>query len=611
MKKGLFAAIALSAGMLLAAPSVAFAQEIVIDGSQTDTQFTVNQDEDNTIVVKGDVVLNGTGDAFTINADTSLVFEQGATLTLTGYDNAFVVENATLSGGGWNITDGDGMDLFRLKTSGSLDVSSSVVLSGHGKTDTTSRAIVLGGNGAENQAISLASGTTLKASNFYRGVETGGAKNYTINGVDMNQSTFDFSDNDCGIALSYFDQNAHFQKCKLEVSNCLTSGIFMRQDNASLNGLYLDEVYINCVNASNLDQNDIAIRFHTVNFEIKDSYINIHNAWNTGLWICDGWDGGTKSIIDSTISVNNVFNKGAALYGPVMRRKAITLVPFGDWTINGCQIAMNGTDVNPLEGGLNIAADIKYDRNTLTAHPTYTGGKITLKDTSITTSNILGADIGVQVGQFLEIGEDVVIDNGGANDHFTVLCDDPDNGYPLAITIGSFQTKIMLDYDLEGLPAEAQASKRLTVTGGSYWSTRDTDLSFVNFDDLKFYDESVPINQFGDELTMIPLSDEKYDAALQENDALLLTSKSGSSSYSYKANNTTDDFVHYIWAPAYQVSFVGNDGSTTTAMVPAGWAFGDACDLPDGSWSFVNSDGEEQPFTSETVVNADLTVSAD
>ena len=133
MRKGLFAAIALSAGMLLAAPSVAFAQEIVIDGSQTDTQFTVNQDEDNTIVVKGDVVLNGTGDAFTINADTSLVFEQGATLTLTGYDNAFVVENATLSGGGWNITDGDGMDLFRLKTSGSLDVSSSVVLSGHGE----------------------------------------------------------------------------------------------------------------------------------------------------------------------------------------------------------------------------------------------------------------------------------------------------------------------------------------------------------------------------------------------------------------------------------------------------------------------------------------------
>ena len=39
MRKGLFAAIALSAGMLFAVPSVAFAQEIVIDGSQTDTQL--------------------------------------------------------------------------------------------------------------------------------------------------------------------------------------------------------------------------------------------------------------------------------------------------------------------------------------------------------------------------------------------------------------------------------------------------------------------------------------------------------------------------------------------------------------------------------------------
>lgn len=66
------------------------------------------------------------------------------------------------------------------------------------------------------------------------------------------------------------------------------------QDNAALDGLYIDNVHINCVNDIDLDKTDISIRFHSNNFGITNSIINIENAWNTGQWICDGWNGGEK-----------------------------------------------------------------------------------------------------------------------------------------------------------------------------------------------------------------------------------------------------------------------------------------------------------------------------
>lgn len=608
MKKGLFAAVALSMGMLFAVPSVALADGITMNGTQSETGSVVVDEGNSTITVSGQAALSGTGDAFVINEDASLVFSEGATLTLTGYNNAFVVENATLSGGGWNIIDGDGMDLFRLKTNGKLSINGAVTLDGAGNTNTTSRAVVLpSGSG---QAVTLQTGGSLAANDFFRGMETGGASGYIISGQGMDSSIFDFRNNDCGIALSYFDSNVKFADCKLEVSNCLSSGIFMRQDNASINGLYLDNVYINCVNNENLNQKDIAVRFHSVNFQITDSVINIQNAWNTGLWICDGWDkAGKKEITNTLINVNNVFDGGSGFYYSTMKRKAITLVPYGEWTIDGCTISMNGRTDNIMEGGLNVAADIKYDASSLTARPSYVGGKIVLKNSSITTSYINGADIGAQVGQYITIGDNVMVDNGHSDDHFTVLCDDPNNKFPLVLDFGFGPIVLELTYDVDDMP-DAQVSKRVEVVGGSYWSTRNEDLIFSDYDDerLKFYSESVPVNQYDDELDMVILSPEEYANALQDNGALLLTSKSGET-YDYFAQTvSTSDSNRYIWAQCYSVSFVYDDGTVEVVEVPCGWAVGAVAELPDGNWAYSNGDGVQIGLTNETVPTSDITV---
>ena len=195
-----------------------------------------------TITVKEDVTLTGTGDAFTINADTTLVFEDGASLTLSGYTNGFVVENATVISANMDINAASQMDVFRLRNAGELSLSGNNSIQGSSKEGTTNRAIVLEGGGAQYQAVTLAANSTLAANNFYRAVETGGAKHYTISGADMDSSTFNFQNNTVGMALSYFDEDANYKNCKLDVSNCDENGIFMRQDNAATWGLYFDGV---------------------------------------------------------------------------------------------------------------------------------------------------------------------------------------------------------------------------------------------------------------------------------------------------------------------------------------------------------------------------------
>ena len=617
MKKRIFASAMALAMALSLLPVSALAAEGEDTTENTATSITQNytltsattggnfslDGEDITLTIQGEVALDGDGDAFTINADATLVFAEGASLTLTGYDNAFVVENATLSGGGWVINDGDGMDLFRLKTSGKLNITSDVVLSGNGATDTTSRAIVLPGSGAQNQAIHLAANTTLEANDFYRGVETGGASNYTISGENRDTSVFDFSENDCGMYLSYFDSNAHFNKCKLEVSNCTTSGIFMRQDNASLNGLYIDNVFINCVNDELDNQEDIAIRFHTVNFEIKDSVINIENAWNTGLWICDGWDkNGTKEISDTTISVKKVYGQ-TELYGGAMRRKAITLVPYGEFLIDGCEIIMEGSGSDTMEGGLNIASDIQLNRSTMSAKPTIVDGTVKLQNTEIYTSRITGADVGVQVGQFLEIGENVVIENDHNDtnwtEHFTVLCDDYNNGYPGQILGIPFT----LQYDVSNLTEAQKSPNRLTVTGGNYWSTRDPNLKYLELDNCLFYEASIPVNVAGEDLTMFEVTSDAYSTYVTD-DKIVLRNSDGST-YDYKAAVTADGQTsRYIWAPAVTVTLVDTDGTSTEIKVPRGPAFGLTQTLENGNW--VTNDGDM--FTESTEVTEDITI---
>ncbi|WP_072375075.1 hypothetical protein [Thermophilibacter mediterraneus] len=551
MRKRLFATLMLAAGMLFAAPATALADGITMSGEVTGGTVTVDNTS-NTITVSGDATMNGTGNAFTINANTTLEFGPGATLALTGYDNAFVVSGATLSGGGWNITDGDGMDLFRLQSGGKLSIDDDVTLTGNGTdaaTDTiaASRAIVL--ESGSGQEVALADGQTLTANGFYRGMETGGASGYTISGQNSETSIFDFSDNDCGMALSYFDSSATYKNCKLEVSDCLTSGIFMRQDNAALAGLTIDGVWINCVNDENLDQADIAIRFHSNDFTIKDSKINIQNAWNTGLWICDGWNANEKNeILDTEIIVNHVEDNQGILdmFGGINHRKGITFVPYRRWEISGCTISLTNTG----EGGINIASDPQLNRNgsilpsSWTVTPGMHGGHVVLEDTRVTTSGILGADLGVQAGQWLEIGEGTVIDNGHASDHYTVLCDDLDQGYPVQVPLFGLQ---FVQYDTSGMSEENKSSDRIKVTGGSFWSTREEGVTYPGTD-YSFFEQSIPVNADGENLVMVEVTPDQLPSLVSD-DGRITVMKAGGGEYDYYLGFTSAEESCYLWIP--------------------------------------------------------------
>ncbi|WP_273397588.1 hypothetical protein [Thermophilibacter mediterraneus] len=546
MRRRLFATLMLAAGMLFAAPAAALADGITMNGTPTAGSITVDEGT-NTITVSGNATMSGNGDAFTINANTTLEFDPGATLTLTGYTNAFVVSNATLSGGGWNITDGDGMDLFRLKTGGKLSIDDDVTLAGNGTdaaTDTAaaSRAIVL--ESGSGQEVALVDGATLAASNFYRGMETGGASGYTISGQNRETSIFDFSDNDCGMALSYFDSNATYKNCKLEVSDCLTSGIFMRQDNAALAGLVIDDVWINCENDENLNQADIAIRFHSNDFTIQDSRINIQNAWNTGLWIYDGWNANPQNeIINTEITVNHVDENDSltSLLG-FTRRKAITFVPYRDWLVSGSTITINDTG----EGGINVASDPQINRNgslfpnAWTATLGMRGGKVIFEDTTINSTGVIGADLGAQVGQWIEIGKNTVINNGNSNEHYTILCDDASLGFPASTILGD----MLIPYDEDILTENDLNPNRVIVTGGSFWSSQRTD---IVYEGISVYEQSIPSLNDQEKLHMVTLTPEQY--ASYAINGVLTVKKSDESTYTYEVKNASADGNRYIWIP--------------------------------------------------------------
>ena len=606
MRKRLFATLMLAAGMLFAAPAAALADGITMNGAATGGTVTVD-DAANTITVSGNATMNGTGDAFEISSDATLVFQDGATLTLTGYDNAFVVSNATLSGGGWNITDGDGMDLFRLKTGGKLNVTSSVDLNGADSTNTTSRAIVLEGNNTEGQEVNLSANSTLAANGFYRGMETGGASGYTISGQNSETSIFDFSDNDCGMALSYFDSNVTYKNCKLEVSDCLTSGIFMRQDNAALDGLLIDGVWINCVNDvtkfGSDGQADIAIRFHSNDFTIKDTKINIQNAWNTGLWICDGWNTNEKNeILDTEISVKTVRTHNTIeLYGNADRRKAVTFVPYRPWVIDGCTITMQGSEDELMQGGMNIASDIQVSLSSFKARANMFGGTIKLQNTSVNTAFIEGADIGTQVGQFLEIGPNVVISNDHndatweGHKHYTALCDNVENGFRVQV-LGQY---VSIPYDTTNLTTAQGAPGRIKVYGGSMWSLQETDHDYHG---EVLYEESIPVNCAGESLTMFQVDGDAFADYANEDGSISLLDNSGNW-YDYGVSTPSPDSHRYIWAPKVTVTF-GDTGESID--VPRGACVGLVSEMKDGSW--VSPDGTA--FTADTLVTQDIVVSA-
>lgn len=542
MKKRLFSALlslCLAASLfpigVLAAEGDAATEKATVNVTAGTTNYTTT--EPTKFVVSGAVTLSGSGDAFTITQDAELVFETGASLTLTGYTNGFVVQNATLSGSGWVIHDGDGMDLIRLKTGGQLDITGDVDLNGFNK-NTSSRGIVLESTAANGgQQITLAANTTLAANAFYRGLETGGAKDYTISGAGMDSSTFDFKNNTVGMALSYFDENANYEDCKLDVSNCVENGIFMRQDNAAIWGLNFDGVNIHCVNST--DTSGIAIRFHAGPFRFDNSVMTIDGSTTTGLWIYDGWDATRtgSGISNSTITVKNVEGNALQYNG-----KAITMAICHDWIIDGSTIAVD----NCGYAGINLSNDTRVSGSFFegyTAVPGMVGGKLIITDSNVHSSNMLeinpsarsaSALFTVQVGQFLEFGDDVTAYSD--NDSLPiVMCAKGTDPYP-HFAGGFLPTSV--EYDLSDLAANLNTDLRFIMTGGS-----SKDLATHEYAVLR----NKPVDENGAVLSMVTLSETEY-SNLKNTDGTLTVTVNGES-YFYHASRAADDGNRYIWVP--------------------------------------------------------------
>ena len=507
---------------------------VTISGNYTLTPETTDEnfivEGNSTITVSGAVTLTGAGDALTITASTALVFEDGASLTLSGYANGFVVSDAVLTSKDMQITATSEMDVFRLKAKAELHLSGENDIQGCGKTGTANRAIVLESTPVdEGQTVTLAANSTLHANNFYRGMETGSAKDYTISGEGMESSVFDFSNNDCGIALSYFDQDANFKDCKLEVSNCTTSGFYMRQDNASIYGLYFNGVDINCINDVTVPT-DIAIRFHTGPFEFNNGKITIDGATTTGLWIYDGWnaDQGGSKIDQSTISISNVTDPRR------MEGKGITLAIGHEWNITDSTITFN----NCGYAGINLSNDTQFTWSGLsyTASPRMVGGTLVIKDSTISATEMQENDRSalfvIQVGQYLKLRDNVSVYNDNANQPITA-CALPTDPVPYWI-----MGILKVDAYYANLSDELNVADRYTVAGGSI---RDF---YVDSEGRR----NIPINDYGDKLELFTLSEDEF-ATYAENGILTLTANNGTS-YKYSATEAAPDGNYYIWAPA-------------------------------------------------------------
>lgn len=541
------------------------------------------------LIVSGNVTLNGSENAFTINADTELVFEEGASLTLNGYTNGFVVQNATLSGGGWVITDGDGMDLIRLKTGGKLNITDDVDLNGYSKTESASRGVILESTAANGgQQITLAENKALSANNFYRGLETGGAKDYIISGAGMSKSTFDFSGNDCGMALSYFDQNANFKDCKLEVSNCTTSGIFMRQDNAAIWGLNFNGVDINCVNTT--PTKDIAVRFHTGPFSMVNSKVTIDKSTTTGFWIYDGWDAArTGSKIENCeITVRNVTDNFIRDQG-----KAITFAICHDWTITDSTITIDNCGYS----GINLSNDTQVSQSgsNWIARANMVGGKLIVTDSTISSQNMDSrkgsTTFSIQVGQFLELGENAVVYND-TDEYPLVTCGKGSDPYP------HYRGGILLvnaTYDLSNLSEDLRTDDRYFVTGGSIHD---------NSNNPQVGDRNIPTNEAGEDLKQFAVSAAQFTEYTEDGTFSLINAENNM--YTYCAASADPDGYRYIWAPVATVTFSNGQ----TVEVPRGAAYGLTQATLEGSWYYTDAEGTLKPFTLETAVTGNMTVTA-
>lgn len=542
MKKRIFSvalslcmAFSLLPGTALATDGDGGTEQVTINVTSSQTNYTVGQPAK--LVVSGAVTLTGSGDAFTINADTTLEFAEGASLTLSGYTNGFVVENAIVTSEDMTITAASQMDVFRLRNAGGLSLSGDNSIQGSGKAGTTNRAIVLEGGGAQYQTVTLAANSTLAANNFYRGLETGGASNYTVSGAGMDSSTFNFQGNTVGMALSYFDEDANYEDCKLDVSNCDENGIFMRQDNAAIWGLNFDGVNIHCVN--NTPTSGIAIRFHAGPFRFDNSVMTIDGSTTTGLWIYDGWDATRtgSGISNSTITVKNVEGNVLQYNG-----KAITMAICHDWTIDSSTINVDTCGY----AGINLSNDTRVSGSFFegyTAVPGMVGGKLIITDSDIHSSNMLeinpsarsaSALFTVQVGQFLEFGDDVTAYSD--NDSLPiVMCAKGTDPYP-HFAGGFLPTSV--EYDLSDLAANLNTDSRFIMTGGS-----SKDLATHEYAVAR----NKPVDEDGTVLSMVTLTEEQYNNLKNTDGTLTITV--GGESYTYHVSRAADDGNRYIWVP--------------------------------------------------------------
>lgn len=594
MKRYLFGT-AMAACLIGALLTTAAAEEptgdITLTQETTGGNYTVS--EAGTITVQGQVSLTGTGDAFTIGADTQLVFEEGASLTLNGYTNGFVVQNATLSGGGWVITDGDGMDLIRLKTGGKLNITDDVDLNGNDQI-AGSRGIILQGGTGSAQEITLGSGVTVFANNFYCGMETGGADGYTVSGAGMDSSTLDFSGNARGLALYNGDKDATYENCKLEVSNCAESGVYMQQMSAAINNLVLDHVYINCVNTETVPSN-IPVRFQVGPFHFSDTTINIQNAENTGLWIYDGHIGDAfrdgSTLEDCTIIVKDIGDGG-----PNDTSKAVTLAPRHNWYFSGCTFDMD----NCGYGGINISCDPKRGSGlSMEVFPSIYGGNITITDTVISGTRMdadQSAVFGIQPGQTVTFGENVLISGDNSVD-YTILCNDGTESVPYDTIFGTFPLK----YNLSTLPEQYKTANRMYVLGGSIRQVLASDAEYVQ--------QSTPVNEAGEKLDQYAVSAQTWNTYANNNSITLIDSNGNP--YTYKASRAESDGTRYIWAPTATVTFQTADGTVLAAVdVMRGAAFGLAGTIPaapEGS-TWHTEDGSS--FTDATTITGDMVITA-
>ena len=336
---------------------------------------------------------------------------------------------------------------------------------------------------------------------------------------------------------SYFDEDANYKNCKLDVSNCVENGIFMRQDNAAIWGLYFDGVNIHCVNDD--ETSGIAIRFHAGPFRFDNSVMTIDGSTTTGLWIYDGWDANrtNSGISNSTITVKNV---PTSLFQP--NGKAITMAICHDWVIDGSTIAVD----NCGYAGINLSNDTRVSGSIFsgyTAVPGMVGGKLTVTDSVIHSSDMEevnpndetgSALFTVQVGQRLEFGDDVTAYNDD-NDRPIVMCAKCSDPYPY-FAGGFLPTRV--DYNLDGLAENLKTDLRFTMTGGS-----SKDLATAE----EAVDRNKPIDEDGTVLSMVTLTEEQYNSLKNADGTLTITV--GEESYTYHVSRAADDGNRYIWVP--------------------------------------------------------------